>query len=212
MKKINLMKRTGVVVLALCMGMAVLFTGCKNKKNEGNGVTEAKEEQPVTTVEETTAAEDNETTENNEVTTKEDSMETTTAVQDKNPMPAMEELYNEIVKSAGINGMYQLYEEDLLDYYGIDVASDCKDYVFYQSEISPGIDTVALFVCKDKNSAKNVAEGLQVILDSLKDSTKDYAPEEYDKALKAEVKTEGNFAYLIVCENISAAEEVINQY
>lgn len=211
MRKIKLVKRTGAVFVAASLGMAVLCSGCGNKeKNEQETTkkvvetTSVKELTPPT--EETTTV--SETTENVETTVAKTEEATTVA----KSMPSMSKLYDEIVKAAGINGMYQLFEEDMLDYYGIDVATDCNDFVFYQSEISPGIDTVALFQCKNKAGAENVAAGLQVVLDSLRDSTLDYAPEEYDKAVKAEVKTKGNFVYLIICEKLSAAEDIINQY
>lgn len=203
MRKINLLTKASVLCISMCAGVAVLCAGCSGKD----------EEETTTAVQQTTeagetTAEADITTENIETTVPETEEATTVA----KTMPAMKELYKEIVKRAGIEGMYQLYEEDLLDYYGINVASDCKDYVFYQSEVSPGIDTVALFQCNDKAGTARVAEGLETVLQSMKDSTVDYAPEEYAKAEKAKVKTDGTFVYLIICSDIAGAEDVINQY
>lgn len=197
MRKVNYLT---VGVLTAAMGASLLFTACGQNESEKN----TKE---TTLAVETTVAE----------TTQEDTTladETTEAetTQEKAKMPAMKDLYSEIVAAAEIKDMYELGSDDINDYYGIDAPSLCDDYVLYQSEISPGIDTVALFNCKDASAAKKVQKGLNTLLDSLKDSTKDYAPEEYKKAENASVTKNGNFVYLVVCEKSDAANDVIGNY
>ncbi len=197
MRKINLIKGTKIITLAICMGAALALAGCGSENQENETTTAAE-----TTTEETTTV--SETTE-----ARTEAIETTE--EKSQGLPAMADLYDEIVAAAGLGSMYQVDGEDLLDSYGIDV-SGCTDYVFYQADTAPSADTVALFNCKDSASAESIAEGLQIFLDNLMVTNEGYAPEEYAKASKASVETKDNFVYLIVCDKLSAAEEVVEQY
>ena len=195
--KRNIMFNT---VMIVCFGAVIAFTGCGSEsKNDENITAQEKITETVTAVE--TKVQQTE-----EVTT-EAEMETTA----KREIPSMKELYSDIAKAAGIGDMYQIDGEDLSDSYGIDV-SNCKDYVFYQANTAPNADTVALFNCKDAKSAKEIADGLEIVLEDLKTTNKDYAPEEYAKASKSKVVTKNNFVYLVICDKLSEAKDVINQY
>lgn len=200
MTKKRIFKVSKVIMLTVSMMTVLAFTGCGKNEQKKEAVITAEATTDITTVEKTTVAE-TETDTKAEVTTKEVSK----------GLPPMSDLYNEIAKKAEIGSMYQVSGEDLLDSYGIDV-SGCKDYVFYQADTAPSADTVALFHCKDTASAESVKEGLEVFLDNLLVTNEDYAPEEYAKASKAKVTCKDNFVYLIVCDKLSQAEKVVEQY
>lgn len=188
------------VITIICFGAVAALTGC-GSESKNDETTTAQE-----TAAETVAALETKVQQTEAVTT-EAEKETTV----KGELPSMKELYNDIAKTAGISDMYQIDGEDLADSYGIDV-SNCKDYVFYQANTAPNADTVALFNCNDAKSAKKIAEGLEIVLEDLKTTNKDYAPEEYAKASKSKVVTKNEFVYLIICDKLSEAEDVINQY
>lgn len=214
----NFNNKFKVAAVVACCAAATLFSACGNDTKD-NVETTAQQEAEQSTADEKSAETNSENKEEDSVEASEN-VETTTEATTKEvkttkeakTLPPMRDLYSKIANKAKLSDMYQLDGEDIVDYYGIDVTGSCEDYVFYQSEVSPGIDTVALFNCKDSSSTKSVKKRLENVLESQKQSTKDYAPEEYAKARKASVKVKGNLVYLIICKDINAAEKVINQY
>lgn len=201
-KRKNKMRRRIIfgIAMSACFGAVVALTGCGSESRNDETITAKETVIETATVQETTVYQ-------TEPAVTEAEIETTA----KSELPSMKELYNDIAKTAGISDMYQIDGEDLADSYGIDV-SNCKDYVFYQANTAPNADTIALFNCNDAKSAKKIAEGLEIVLEDLKTTNKDYAPEEYAKASKSKVVTKNEFVYLIICDKLSEAEDVINQY
>ena len=82
-------------------------------------------------------------------------------------------------------------------------AADCR------GSVSPSADVITLFKAKDASAASRIEEALTTVLDSIKDSTNDYAPEEYAKAKEAEVVNKDNFVYLVICSNTKDAQSVV---
>ena len=180
------------------MFASLVITGCSNneKKAEETGKVED------TSVEETTLQETTEEETTEEATTVEETTEEKKAL-------GVSDIYKNLIGTGYFSDMYSLDEEDMMDYYGID-ASCASEYVFYQGSVSPSADVIALFRCTDDSSAKSVADSLQVVLDSIKESTKDYAPEEYEKASSAKVVNDGKFVSLVVCGNNKEAEAIVD--
>lgn len=211
MKKNNVLKISGVAVITVCMGAAIAFTGCKNSDKEET-TTAAVE----TTLAETTVEAAGQTSEAVEATQAAETTEPAEKKTEKDTQKnnadslSMEDIYNKIAKEAGLGSMYQIDGTDLMDYYGIDV-STCKDYVFYQSDIAPNADTVALFECSDADIANEIASGLEIVLDELKTTNKEYAPKEYAKASKAKVEIKDKIVSLIVCDKLSKAQDILKQ-
>lgn len=213
MRKIKLIT---TMLLVTCVSTSLLAAGC-SKKNEEEPTTKAEvvtTTETVTTEPETTTVE--ETTE--EATTEEKTTEATSkkVVQVAPPKKKdkLAELCEEVKNSTTFNSLYEFDSEDLMDYYGIDT-SRCDDFVFSVAEVSPCVDTIAMFQAKSQSDARDIADALQVYLDSLLLSTEDYAPEEYDKVCNTGIKMTDSFVYLVIAEDpepaIAAIEAHIDQ-
>ncbi|MCR5837285.1 MAG: DUF4358 domain-containing protein [Lachnospiraceae bacterium] len=202
------MRKRGLSVIALGLSTVMLisaisFTGCNNSDNkESNSttkVTENTNEDTETTAEETTAE---------ETTAEETTIEETTEPKES---LKISDICDKLFAAGYFSDTYSLDEEDLMDYYGVDV-NDATEYAFYQGTVSPSADVLALFRAKDNAAASRIETALNTVLDSIKDSTKDYAPEEYDKTTKAEVVNDNNFVYLVICNKTEEAKNDIETY
>jgi hypothetical protein len=205
------MRKRGLSVIALGVSTVMLFsaisfTGCNksDKKEDNTTVAENANEDTETTVEETTVEE---TTVDETIAEETTVEETTVQVESLQ----ISDIADKLFTAGYFSDTYSLDEEDLMDYYGIDV-NDATEYAFYQGTVSPSADVLALFRAKDNAAASRIETALATVLDSIKDSTKDYAPEEYEKTTKAEVVNDGSFVYLVICNKTEDAKNDIESY
>lgn len=217
------MRRLDKVVsttLVMCISMALFATGCQKKEEKTSE--KANKENVSTTAEVTTE----EPTTAESVTAQPTTVEETTTEAETESVSynvieggyssndydgiKIDDLVNKVKESTEFESLYEYDKFDLMDYYGIDV-SICEDYAFYVSEVSPCVDTIAMFQLKSKDNNDVIADALQVYMDSLITSTQDYAPEEFDKVSNAGVKIEGNFVYLIIAKDTEAANKVMEE-
>ena len=101
-------------------------------------------------------------------------------------------------------------ERDLGEVYGID-ASKLKQWVFaMSSNYSSDAGEVAIFEASDQEYEMSaLAQKLQNHLDRIKAVAKDYTPQQYAKVEPVEVKTVGNFVYMVVGADYDALMKIM---
>ena len=209
MRKIKgIMLTAAIVSLA---GVSLSFAGCSkdDKKEETSSeVVSTTQAEAATTAEVSSEAESE--SETQEVTTQEES---TTEEVTESAMSniSLKDLAQKLQATGGYADMHEYPSDDLMDYYGIDT-SLCDEFVFYVADVSPKADTIAMFKCKSKEAADEIAQKLEGYLSFMVDSTVDYAPEEYDKTKKTGVSTFDNFVELIITSDQKSSQAVLDEY
>ncbi len=179
--------------------------------------TEATTEETMDTQTETEAETETETETEIETVTEEETEAATEETTEKATEASkysgmsMKDLAAELIATGGYESLYEYPSDDLMDYYGLDV-SLTDDYAFYVAENSPIADTIALFECKSREATDDIAQKLETYLEGISESTKDYAPEEYDKTTKTGVSTFGNFVVLVITGDQNSSQAVLNEY
>ncbi len=72
-------------------------------------------------------------------------------------------------------------------------------------------DEVVVVKAASDESVDDIKSALEARISSRKDVLQSYAPVEYDKLCKSEVKTEGKFVYMIVGSDSSKAEKALEK-
>ena len=119
------------------------------------------------------------------------------------------EVYGKLTQSGYLPELTAVPERDLFEVYGID-SSKVKQWVFAMSEnYSLDAGEVAIFEVNDTEYAAELASKLDNHLQRIKAVSKDYSPQQSAKLEPVEVKTVGNYVYLIVGENYNALLKIM---
>lgn len=110
---------------------------------------------------------------------------------------AFEELVS--VEGADIKYTYDL-EESWYDEFAAEAAGNMA----FADEI------VFVKASSDEN-VKKIQDALAARVKSRKDTLQSYAPVEYDKLCKCEIKTNGDYVYLIIGSDIKTAEKAVEK-
>lgn len=110
---------------------------------------------------------------------------------------AFEELVS--VEGSDIKYTYEI-EESWYD----DFAAAAAGNMAFADEI------VFVKASSDENISK-IQNALETRVKSRKDTLQSYAPAEYDKLCKSEIKTNGSYVYLIVGSDIKTAEKAVEK-
>lgn len=132
------------------------------------------------------------------------------AGKDEPKAPAdVNEVYGKLTESGYLPELTPVPERDLFEVYGID-SSKLKQWVFAMSEnYSLNAGEVAIFEVNDPEYVADLASKLSNHLQRIKNVSKDYSPEQSAKLEPVEVKTVGNYVYLIVGENYNALMKIM---
>ena len=185
MKKIQ----RSVLLLGMVMSL-VMLTACS--KAGSDFATAAVEDESGIEVTETT-----------EVPKEEEADTTETA-------PAsLKDVYDKIAESVSLPEMYFADEEFLMNYYGID-ASKLEDYVFASCLDSTSADLIILIRLKDEDSADEVVDGLNMLLEQMGLEMEDYNPEANELVKAAKVRRNGKNIDLIIHEERDTILSIID--
>lgn len=121
-------------------------------------------------------------------------------------------ILDEILASYTFNDMTELEDVVFLEVlYGVNSA-DVKQFAMYINETGITADEIIIIEAVDDEASQRVydlilnwytAKGIQM---------KDYLPEEYKKIEKSNVKISGNYIYMIVADNNTDIEKIVEKY
>lgn len=109
-------------------------------------------------------------------------------------------------KAGYLDDMARYSDEDLLDYYGIDVAA-CKCAAGYRD--ADGYTNEAVVVVADEAAAKEIETLLSEHIASVKETFRSYDPEAYRIAEKAILERDGGLVVMIVSPDAQAMLETL---
>lgn len=110
-------------------------------------------------------------------------------------------------KTAGyLDEMARFTDEDLLDYYGIDLAA-CKGGIGYVDAM--GYTTEAIVIVAEEATAKEVETLLSEHLASAKETFRSYDPEALKIVEKAVLERDGGMVVMIVSPDAQAMRETM---
>ncbi len=117
------------------------------------------------------------------------------------------EIFNACIDSGEFGEMVDFDSDYMLIYFGIDT----RDLVnFAAGEALDAASSDALIILKAQDDKiDDVRERLELYFDRKVEELKNYNAEEYAKAEKCEVVVNGNYVYLVICENADTVEEII---
>ena len=130
--------------------------------------------------------------------------ETAAAAEPKTP----QEMYDLIEKNIGLPEMVPGDDDYIFNYYGIDT-KELDSYVFATADSAVSADAVIILKAKDAASAGAFAEKLKSVKEWKEAEMENYAPEAYKVAKASEVRTEGQYVWLIMSEKASEMEEIV---
>lgn len=104
----------------------------------------------------------------------------------------------------GVEGSDIKYTYEIEESWYDDFAAEAAGNMAFADEI------VFVKASSDENVSK-IQSALETRVKSRKDTLQSYAPAEYDKLCKSEIKTNGSYIYLIVGSDIKTAEKAVEK-
>ena len=120
----------------------------------------------------------------------------------------LSQLYTELAKVVQFNPMSEVNDEFALNLFGIDTAA-LDDKVLYISEDVMSPDTVIIVKSSSADTRAEIEELLKGYVESKLVELEDYDPASYEIVKKCEVKTSGDYVYLIITTNVDDANEFL---
>lgn len=118
------------------------------------------------------------------------------------------ELYTKLSEEIHFEPMFEVTEEYALNLFGIDTTT-LDDSVLYISEDVMSPDTVIIVKSSSDDTRTEIEELLKGYIESKLTELEDYNPESYDIVKECEVKTSGDYVYLIITANVDDANEFL---
>lgn len=120
----------------------------------------------------------------------------------------LSQLYTELSKVVEFNPMFEVTDEYALNLFGIDTTS-LDDKVLYISEDVMTPDTVIIVKSSSADTRTEIEELLKGYVESKLVELEDYDPASYEIVKKCEVKTSGDYVYLIITSDVDAANDFL---
>ena len=186
------------VLAAAVLTAAMLMTGCGGSAAPASAAAQ-------TTAAQTTAAETTET----QTTAAETTEAQTTAVQAAGGKSA-EEIYEDAAAAAGLSDMTMMNENYIMNNCGIDLGT-VRSYVFALPNEATKVDpTVIIFEAADADTAAGISAQLESIRSMTEQTMNSYAPDQGAIAAAGQVRTAGNYVYLVMSGNADVIESAIS--
>lgn len=117
------------------------------------------------------------------------------------------DIYAQIESEVAMPEMLTMSDDDLYDYWGIDVSS-YSEYVFKYAD---GLYADHIFIIRsdDESVRADAKEFFDSYVNYVTTSLANYNPEEAGKIEKAVVKTSGNCVYLVISDDVSTICSII---
>ena len=186
------------VLAAAVLTAAMLMTGCGGSAAPASSAAQ-------TTAAQTTAAETTET----QTTAAETTEAQTTAAQAAAGKSA-EEIYEDAAAAAGLSDMTMMNENYIMNNCGIDLGT-VRSYVFALPNEATKVDpTVIIFEAADADTAAGISAQLESIRSMTEQTMNSYAPDQGAIAAAGQVRTAGNYVYLVMSGNADVIESAIS--
>lgn len=121
------------------------------------------------------------------------------------------DIYAEIESTVTLVSPMQPSEEFIFNYYGIDT-SNLAEYVFEISEEATSAETVIIMKASDSADVVSLQDSLTMVLDDKAFEMQDYLPEQYDIVVESQVKTSGDYVWLVISESANEINSIISKY
>ena len=181
------------VLAAAVLTAAMLMTGCGGSAA------------PASSAAQTTAAETTEA----QTTAAETTEAQTTAAQAAAGKSA-EEIYEDAAAAAGLSDMTMMNENYIMNNCGIDLGT-VRSYVFALPNEATKVDpTVIIFEAADADTAAGISAQLESIRSMTEQTMNSYAPDQGAIAAAGQVRTAGNYVYLVMSGNADVIESAIS--
>lgn len=118
------------------------------------------------------------------------------------------ELYTKLSEEVEFAPMFEVTEDFALNLFGFDTAS-LDDSVLYISEDVMSPDAVIIVKSTSADTRAEIEELLKGYVDSKLTELENYDPASYDIVKKCEVKTSGDYVYLIIAKDVDTANEFL---
>ena len=120
-------------------------------------------------------------------------------------------MFDNIVDKVGMNSPEEVSDDAMLtDLYYLE-KEWLDEYVIAAAMMNVSSDNLAVIKATEGNADK-VAEALEKRRSDVENSFAQYLPEQYEKAQNGLVKTQGDWVFLVILDDIPAAEELIDGY
>ena len=117
-------------------------------------------------------------------------------------------LYESVVSVMG-DDLVKMNENYISNYFGIE-SENLSDCIITQSEDPKSASTFIMIKCEDSEKRQQYIESINNFLSQKYDELTNYdLPEEAELVKGAEVKTEGNWVYLIVDKNADEVNKLV---
>jgi len=121
-------------------------------------------------------------------------------------------ILDEIIENNSFSDMTKLEDALFLEVmYGISEA-DVKQFAMYINETGIIADEIIIIEAVDDEASKRFCDLITNWYISKGAQMKDYLPEEYKKIEKSSVKSSGNYVYMVIADNNSEIEKIIEKY
>ncbi|MCC8014484.1 MAG: DUF4358 domain-containing protein [Eubacterium sp.] len=121
------------------------------------------------------------------------------------------DLYTSLTESGLFSELTPLDGDYMLNIFGTDTSA-YTDYAAGEALDVMNADTIVIFNTDSDDLAADAAEKLEVYKQRKIDELTDYNPSQLPKTEAAEVKTNGSFTYLLICDDTDAAEELLEGF
>ena len=197
------------VLTAAVLATAMLMTGCGGSAAPASAAAQTTAAQ--TTEAQTTAAQTTEAqTTAAETTAAETTVAQTTAAQAAEAGKSAEEIYEDAAAAAGLSDMTMMNENYIMNNCGIDLGT-VRSYVFALPNEATKVDpTVIIFEAADADTAAGISAQLESIRSMTEQTMNSYAPDQGAIAAAGQVRTAGNYVYLVMSGNADVIESAIS--
>ena len=194
---------------AAVLTAAMLMTGCGDSAAPASSA--AQTTAAETTVAQTIAAQTTEAqTTAAQTTAAETTVAQTTAAQAAEAGKSAEEIYEDAAAAAGLSDMTMMNENYIMNNCGIDLGK-VRSYVFALPNEATKVDpTVIIFEAADADTAAGISAQLESIRSMTEQTMNSYAPDQGAIAAAGQVRTAGNYVYLVMSGNADVIESAIS--
>ncbi len=113
------------------------------------------------------------------------------------------------INDSSVDGLKKLETTDELDRYYMISADDIKQFAAERSSSSKDFTEVVLVEANDADAVNKIVTQLNSRLDAQRSTARSYTPEAVSILEASEVKTNGNFVYLVINEKQSDINSLI---
>ena len=133
---------------------------------------------------------------------------TETKAPEKVEFDNLAQLYTILLEKVQFNPMFEVSDEFAVNLFGIDTTT-LDDSVLYISEDVMSPDTVIILKSSSADTRAEAEELLKGYVESKLVELENYDPASYDIVKKSEVKTSGDYVYLIITANVDDANDFL---